>query len=201
MSRPLDEVTQVGASTVDGERRVARSTARAFAAAVSALLISTLVISRSDAALEAEGTIASSTATSGTIALTDDDGGRSLFDLRDLAPGRPIEQCVEVVYEGSILPVDLRMLAEAEGALGDFLLTSVETGSGGGFDSCERFEAGTSLFDGTLAELAAAGSVDVGTLYNTGDRLTFRVRFELADTNDALGLTTTAGFVWEVTPA
>ena len=201
MSRPLDEVTQPATAAADGERRVARSTARAFAAAVSALLISTLVISRSDAALEADGTISSSTASSGTIALTDDDGGRSLFDLRDLAPGRPVEQCVEVVYEGTILPVDLRMLAEAEGALGDFLSTTVETGSGGGFENCEGFESDAALFDGTLADLAAAGEVEVGTLYNTGDRLTFRVRFELEDTNDALGLTTTAGFVWEVTPA
>ena len=200
MSRPLDQLQPTVDTSATGERRLARATARAFAAALSALLISTLVVSRSDAALQADGTTSASTATTGTIELVDDDGGRSLFDLRDIAPGRPFERCVEVSYEGTLLPVELTVLAEAEGELAGFLDTTIESGTGGGFNSCAAFTPESVVYRGTLADLAASGATEVATLYNTGDSRSFRIRFEVADTNDALGLTTTAGFVWEVRP-
>ena len=158
-------------------------------------------MSRSDAALQADGTTSASTATTGTISLVDDDGGRSLFDLRDIAPGRPFEQCVEVSYEGTLLPVELTVLAEAEGELAGFLETRIESGTGGGFDSCAAFTPDDVVYRRNPRRPGCVrGRPRSATLYNTGDSRSFRIRFEVADTNDALGLTTTAGFIWEVRP-
>ena len=60
MARPLDELTLVVEDTDDDvqESWLTRTTARAFAAAVSALLIATLVINRSNDALTTDGTVA-----------------------------------------------------------------------------------------------------------------------------------------------
>jgi hypothetical protein len=200
MSRPLEEMERTVTSTKPAERRLARSTARAFAAAISALLVSTLVVSRSDAALTSEGSVSAATAVSGTISVTDDDDGRSLFDLQDLAPGRPFERCVEIQYDGSILPVDLTLIVGAQGDLPPFLMTTIESGSGGSFATCEGFMPAKTIFDGTLAELAGEDATEVSRMYNTGDRRTLRVRFEIEDSNEALGRSATASFVWEVRP-
>lgn len=202
MTRPLDDiVAPVPTGAEENEPRVARATARAFAAAVSALLISTLVVSRSGQALDVDGATSGTTATAGTIALVDDDQGRSLFDLADLAPNRPVERCLEVSYDGTILPVDLTVAASAEGGLSPFLDTRIEAGVGGDFDSCEDFVATSEVFDGTLARLDERGAVIVDTFYNTGESRSFRIVIAMADEQDALGLTTTADFIWEVTPS
>jgi hypothetical protein len=200
VSHRLDDIV-VTPDETPNERRLARSTARAFAAALSALLISTFVVSRSGSALGTDGTSAATTANSGTISLVDDDDGRSLFDLTDIAPGRPFEGCLSVTYDGTILPVDLTVAAEAQGDLAPFMATTIEVGKGGGFESCDGFEPEGVVYSGTLADLAATGATPVVTLRNTGETRSFRVTFEVADTNEALGLTTTAGFVWEVRPS
>lgn len=204
MARRLDPMSgkdvEPTVSTVD-DSSVARSTARAFAAALSALLVASLVVSRSNDALSTDGTIAGSVVSAGTISLVDDDQGRALFDLEDVAPGRPADRCIEVVYEGSILPVDLDMRAAASGPLAEFLDVTVEAGSGGGFDSCDGFVAEASVFAGTLAGLVGEEWVSLGRIVNTGDRATYRVRFAVQDRQEALGLTTNADFTWEATPS
>ncbi|MDH4171943.1 MAG: hypothetical protein OEW42_20360 [Acidimicrobiia bacterium] len=182
------------------DRRVARSTARAFAAAISALLIATLVVARSGSALEAEGTVAGTNFAAGTVSLVDDDRGRSLFDLSDMAPGRPVVRCIQVVYDGSILPVDLTLQAEGDGALLPYLETTIEEGTGGAFTSCDGFDPSRVVYGGTLSTLTTRSRLPIGTINNTGDGMSFRVTFDLADEQDALGKTASADFVWEVTP-
>ncbi len=203
MARPLDELTLVVEDTDDDvqESWLTRTTARAFAAAVSALLIATLVINRSNDALTTDGTVAGSALTSGTISLVDDDSGRALFDFSDMAPGRPLERCLEIVYEGSITPVDLSLVAESIGDLSGFLDLSIDEGTGAGFESCDGFIATGSLFRGTLAEFSDGRRLELGRLLNSGASRTYRIVFELQDTQDALGLAATADFIWEVTPS
>ncbi len=199
MTRPLSELPD-WVDSATREPGIGRSTARAFAAAITALLITTLVVNRSSEALTIEGTLAANTFESGTITLVDDDGGRSLFDLSDMAPGRPTDRCIEVVYEGSILPVDLMLTSEATGSLTPYLTLTIEEGRGGGFDSCVGFETTAKLYEGTLADLTEARTIELGRLLNVGDARSFRFRFDLADRQEALGQTATADFVWEVTP-
>jgi hypothetical protein len=203
MARPLDErsTQELEEETVGRELWLSRSTARAFAAAISALLIATLVVNRSSDALTAEGTAAASTISSGTISLTDDDEGRALFDLSAMAPGRPVIRCLEVRYDGSILPVDLVMKAEANGTLADYLDVTVDEGSGGSFETCEGFSIIRPVFAGTLGELAADDWIPLGRMVNTGDVRHYRIRMALQDTTDALGQSATADFIWEVSPS
>ena len=203
MPRPLVELQDTGAPepAKQQENSLARNAARAFAAALSVLLIATLVINRSSDALTAEGASAPSAVSSGTISLNDDDTGRALFDLSDMAPGRPVSRCIEVIYDGTILPVDLAMTAETTGALGSFLDMVVEEGTGGGFNSCRGFTAGSRLYRGTLTDFTGSGWLDLGRIVNTGTARTFRITVELADEQDALGLTATADFLWEATPS
>lgn len=200
MPQPLMERPSTGGDKGQ-ERRLARSTARAFAAAISALLISALVVNRSATALQAEGTVAGTTFSSGTIELIDDDQGRSLFDLSDMAPGRPAQRCLDVTYQGSILPVDLTLIGEFTGPLAHYLEATIEQGTGGSFESCNSFEADETIFSGTLEDLATLGRIDLGTIINTGDKREFRVTFDLADEQDALGLEASASLVWEASPS
>jgi hypothetical protein len=195
LSRPIDDVDE------EAQNWLTRTTARAFAAAVSALLIATLVVNRSNAALVTDGTVAGSALASGTISLVDDDAGAALFDFSDMAPGRPIVRCIEVIYEGSILPVDMILATESIGDLGAYLDLSIEEGIGGGFDSCEGFVATTPLFTGTLTQFAEGDSLELGRILNSGDSRSYRIIFDLQDEQAALGRTATAEFIWEVTPS
>ncbi len=183
------------------DRQIARSTARAFAAAAAALLVSTLVVARSDNALTSEGTGNGNSFEAGTISLADDDQGRSLFDLSDMAPGRPSTQCITVGYQGSVLPVDVGMLAEAQGELADYLTLTVEQGSGGNFDSCQGFVAASELYDGTLGGLADQGWSPVDRILNDGTELSFRFTFDIADDAKAIGASASASIIWEAVPA
>lgn len=199
MARPLDSVT-TGGEVERQDRRAARATARAFAAAISALLVSTLVIERSSAALEPDGTVTGSSVASGTVLLDDDDGGRSLFDLQNLAPGDPNVQCIELTYGGTLLPAALTVEALATGDLGPYLDVAIDVGRGGGYDDCAGFVADGTLFTGTLADLVDAGRIATGEALNTGDRFTYRFTFALQDDGDALGRTATLDIVWEAAP-
>lgn len=204
MARPLDLVDIEENIRVEEPRstaRLTRATARAFAAAVAALLIATLVVNRSSDALTADGTAAGASLSSGTIALVDDDQGRSLFDLGAMAPGRPVLRCLELVYDGTILPVDLSMRAVTSGPLTSFLDVSVEEGSGGSFEDCDGFRPTRPIFAGTLAELTDSEWLPLGRLVNTGETRTYRIRIELQDTDAALGQAARAEFLWEATPS
>jgi hypothetical protein len=206
MARPLHEIHEVDEAVeaverAESESWVTRSTARAFAAALSALLVASLVVNRSGEALTTEGTIAGTAVGSGTVSLIDDDEGQALFDLQDMAPGRPVIRCIEVVYEGTILPVDLAVRAEAAGALAGYLDVTIVEGTGGGFETCEGFAATSSVFAGTLAQLHDAGWQPLGPMVNTGDRRTYRITFDVQDRQEALGLATNADFTWEATPS
>lgn len=203
MVRPLDSVLLDAASGDQTEQvasRVDRAAARAFAAAVSALLISTLVVSQSSAAIDPDGTVAGNSVAAGTVSLTDDDLGRSLVNLDAMSPGQPVEQCITVSYDGTILPVELSLDTQTVGDLGPFLGVEIDRGQGGGFEDCENFEATEAVFEGTLAELDARGVMPLGFIYNTGDTSVFRFRFELANEADAVGRQSSIDFIWEAAP-
>lgn len=203
MARPLDSVSfdeREDDRSDDASSRLDRAAARAFASAVSALIISTLVVSQSTAAIDPDGTVAGNAVAAGTVELSDDDQGRSLVDLEAMAPRRPVEECINVSYTGSILPVDLTLDTQVVGDLGPFLDVVVEQGQGGGFENCDGFEADELVFDGTLDELDARGTMALGRFYNTGDEIAFRFRFELLDEADAVGRASSIDFVWEAAP-
>ena len=202
MPRPLTELrTPEDPLVARRDRGLNRRTSRSFAAAVAVLVLATVVVDRSDAALSGVSANAASAVNSGTVALDDDDEGRSLFLLDDLTPARPSVRCIEITYGGTILPVSLELQARAQGDLSRHLRVAIDEGDGGGYGSCDGFLASGSVFDGPLDELTGAGWLDVGTLVNTGERRTFRIALQLEDDQEALGLSTSLEFAWEVTPA
>lgn len=202
MARPLasaetrDDTTTTAAQR---RRRIDRSTARALAAALSALAVSAVVVGTSSSALVRHGTGVSSDITTGVITLADDDDGRSLVELRSMAPGRPVTQCLEVSYTGSVVPVDLTLRADSDGDIGPWVTVDVARGRDGGFDDCAGFVHEHDVFTGTLAELTE-DTLAVGSFSNLGESMTFRVRFDLADHEDAAGRVGTIDFVWEAAP-
>jgi hypothetical protein len=203
MPRPLSELHT---SNVDTERNkhelgVTGRTGRSFAAAASVLLLSTLVVNRSSGALTGTDANATAAVGSGSIELTDDDQGRSLFDLTNLTPARPEARCVEVTYGGTILPVALRLRAEADGSLADFLDVTIDEGTGGGFESCDGFTAVSPVFDGPLTDLTALGWVELGDILNAGDGRTYRISLQLEDNQEALTQETNLELAWEVEPS
>jgi len=202
MARSLLDYHEVDDETAvaNRENRIGRLAAAALAAAVSALIIGSLVVTFSQRALDPSGTVVAGSLSAGTISLIDDDEGRSLFDLSDMVPGRPVVHCIEVTYDGSIVPVELGMRAEAAGELARYLDVEVEEGQGGGFDDCGAFTPTGEVFAGTLEELAASGWLDLGDVVNTGDGFSFRISFDVQDRQEALGRSATTSFVWEVTP-
>ncbi|MEM9132954.1 MAG: hypothetical protein AAF962_18830 [Actinomycetota bacterium] len=202
MARPLLEARPTSAPEPleQRSRRISQLTASALAAAFSALIIATLVVNRSTN-LDPAGTLASGDLEAGTISLVDDDQGRLLFDLADLGPSRPVAHCIEVTYDGTVVPVDLAMRAEANGTLTRYLDVTVEHGTGGGFRNCDGFTADGEVFIGTLAQLAASGWLPQDRILNSGDSRSYRVTFVLQPRQEALGQSASTSFVWEVTPS
>ncbi len=180
---------------------VDRSAARALAAAISSLIISTLVVSQSAQALDPEGTIGANAVAAGTVNLVDDDQGRSLVNLTDMAPGRPVEECIVVTYEGTVLPVDISLAATTIGPLADYLWVDAELGSGGGYGSCDGFVASEVAFSGSVTDFAQTDPLRVAKLRNQGDGLAFRFRFDVLDDAGAIGQAASVDFVWEATPS
>ncbi len=177
MARPLT-LEDLRSNDVEDEAQgtwVNQGTARAFAAALSALLIATFVISRSGEALDIQGT------------------------TTDMAPGRASEECINISYGGTIVPVDLTMKAEITGDLAPFLDVVIERGPSGGFGDCDGFVSSGLVFDGTLDELAR-NRLELERFFNQSDSRTYRVRFALQDREEALGRAASVGFIWEVKP-
>lgn len=203
MTRPLSElrISAPDTESATHDLRVTRRTSRSFAAAVAVLLLATVVVNRSGAAFTGSTADSSGVVSSGTIELGDDDQGRSLFDLRDLVPGRPVTRCLEVAYTGTILPVELAVRAEARGSLAQFLDVTIDAGTGGGFESCNGFVPSDAVYRGTLDDLAARSWVEVAEIVNSSERRTFRIEVAVQDRAEALGRETTLELAWEVTPA
>lgn len=200
MARRYDSLLTGRSDGDTAVRRVDHSTARAFAAALSALAISTLVVTTSSSALQPRGTIAANHFQAGTVSVTDDDEGHSLVNLTNMSPARPVEKCIRVIYEGSIVPVSLTLAATTAGDLAPYLTVSVERGTGAGFDSCDGFVANDVVFDGRLSDMDDLGMMSLGRLLNTGDSVSFRFVFELADDEAAVGRAGSADFSWQVSP-
>ena len=183
MPRSLSELQAADsvATELGRDLGVTRKTSRSFAAAVAVLMLSTIVVSRSSQALNSGSASASSAINSGTIELTDDDDGRSLFVLDDLTPARPAVRCIEVTYAGTILPVELRLSAEAQGDLADYLDVTISEGAGGNYGSCLGFVKSATVYAGVLTDLTKMEWIPIGNLVNTGEVRVFRIELQLQD--------------------
>lgn len=199
MARPLDQQLAAGESVEEeGGSGTGRTTARALATALALLMVSLLVVTRSRDAFDSTGATLDASFTTGDVQLSDDDGGTTLFDIPNMVPGRPVFECIEVTYEGDVLPMDVKMNASADGALVPALVVTVEAGAGGGFQDCDGFEPTEILFEGSLAGLAARNTpLSAFTAEETPFTETFRFTFDLDGAVPVEGrATATADLAW-----
>lgn len=108
-------------------------------------------------------------ATSGTVDVTDNDGGApAMLSFSDAMPGTSDTGCIKVVYSGS-LTSDLRLYGTTTGSgLDQYLDLKITRGTYSGpdpaFDSCTNFREDATDYIG-----AGAGVIYNGTLQGFGD--------------------------------
>lgn len=176
---------------------------RLVAIAITALLISFIVIDRTSGALSAGAATPPSDIGAGSIALTDDDGDRSLFDVGDLLPGRPTTNCIRVAYDGTAFDGVVGFRARGGGDLAPLVDITVEVGDGGDFGDCDGFEPADTLYRGTLASLVSEHGEDgeaipAMTIRSVHQVRTFRVTMAVRDDTAAAGRIASVEFRWSV---
>lgn len=203
VARPLDDYrvgNDLGTIRTRTVRRIDRSAAMAFGAAIASLAVAAVVVNQSAAAIDPKGSIAGASLEVGTVVLADDDGGRSLIRLDSMLPGRPAEECIEITYEGTILPVELTLAVAVTGDLARLIMVEIDRASAGGFGRCDDLVAPDRVYQGSLADLASGGPLPVDVYRNQSDSTSFRFRFELLDEAEAMGLAVNVDFRWEAVP-
>jgi hypothetical protein len=175
------------------------------------LLVSFLVIGTSRAAFSDTTDNSGNAFTSGSVTITDDDGGDALFDVSALAPGDSHENCIEVTYTGTLsAEVRLYGTAGASSDLNDALTVTVQRGTGGGFVgtetpsgslSCTGFVSATEVFSGTLTTFLNATNYGTGEdnwAVTNGSSAVYRFFVEFDTSDDSLqGGTSNVTFTWE----
>lgn len=125
------------------------------------------------------------------------------FTAHDLTPGTTGKRCISVTYDGTVVPVDVRLYAAdpTGGALGDHITLTVWEGAGGS-TSCTGFlPAGNDpIYSGGMTTFAAqsAGTGGVGwwSPAATGEVRTYEFSYTVgadAPQSSSYGVS----FVWE----
>ena len=141
----------------------------------------------------------------GTVTLSDDDGGSALFTASGLVPGSSGSNCITVTYTGTV-PTTVRLYASASSdasSVASYLDLTIQEGNGGNFGNCTGFTAATTLYTGTLATFTSSK-----TSYATGTGTwapitaasrVYKVSYTLnsATPNTKQGAITTATLQWE----
>ncbi|MFJ3382647.1 MULTISPECIES: hypothetical protein [unclassified Curtobacterium] len=141
----------------------------------------------------------------GAVSLSDDDRGVALFSADDLVPGSSDSNCITVTST-TTNPAEVRLYTAAqsdEDTIGQHLQMTVERGTLATAGDCTTFTGASTVHDGTLAELLAAGSfgdgVDDWKPATGTSSTTYRFSYALdADTpNTAQDSEVGTTFVWE----
>lgn len=189
---------------VDGNgrwmRRADTKAVRALTGGATALLVAFLVAGYSQIALGARTGNEGTTLGVGTVELADDDEGRTLFDVPNMAPGRPVTQCINVHYVGTVTPASISLTLEGGGDLADDLDLTVEVGDGGGYQTCRGFVSDGVVHQGTFGALLRDEAAVLAWRASSSTRQrTFRFTFVM-DEDATPGSTARASFVWRANP-
>jgi len=178
----------------------------AGAAVPVALLLSGLQVWQSSYAAFTTQANGTATWTAGTVTITDDAPGSTLFTATDILPGDSGNRCVTVTFAGSA-DSDVRLYATASGALGTDLQLTVEQGTLAGADCSNDFTAdsGAPVSSGTLSAFATA-AFDYASGYGvwtpaalSGATKVYRLTWTLdpATPTSSQGASASATFTWE----
>ena len=182
--------------------KIVGSLIRLTAIASALLMLTVLVVTRSEAAFSDTTSNASNSFSTGSVVLTDDDLGATMFTAATLTPGVPQIECITVTYSGTLVPADIRLYAVTAGALNVYLDTSIDVGTGGVFGDCSGFVPVAKLYTGTMQNLGTshvdwASGIATYTATTNPQSVTVRFTVDVQDDINAQGQSSTADFIFE----
>ncbi|MBT8239919.1 MAG: hypothetical protein KJN63_01680 [Acidimicrobiia bacterium] len=128
------------------------------------------------------------------------------IDADGLYPGRVVDRCLPVQFNGSIDGVAVRLIGRSRGGTGleEFVDAVVEVGEGSD-NECGDFVIERTEFEGTLVDLwQQHGDFETGLEIlesaNDGDGATVRIQLEVMSDNQAQGLTSSFSILIEARP-
>ncbi len=134
-------------------RKFFTSIIRLLAVATAMMMLTILIVTHSEAAFSDTTVNTANSFSTGSVVITDDDLGNALFTAASVSPGVPVVSCIEVSYEGSLVPADVRLYGSSSGVLAPYLDTTIEVGTGGSFGSCAGFVPSSTIYNNTLDNL------------------------------------------------
>jgi hypothetical protein len=184
--------------------KLALAGAALLASVTGAGLVTMGVLNTSRAAFSTSTADGANNWATGTVALSDDDGGSVMFNASNLTGGASLSKCITVTYSGSVTTgVTTGLYGSASGALADYLDLTIEEGTGGGFSSCTGFTASSTVYSGEVDDFASAHT-NWATRRNTGwtpaanpSTRVFRFTVAVQNDNAAQNKTATATYTWE----
>ena len=120
-------------------QRLISGTVRVVAFSAAMLLLTMLVVTRSQAAFTASTSNTGNGFTAGDLSLFDDDNGTAMFNATGMVPGATVTECITVTYDGDVTPAPVRLYGTGTGALAQYLDLTIEVGTGGSSASCSGF--------------------------------------------------------------
>ena len=183
-------------------QKLISGTVRVVAFSAAMLLLTMLVVTRSQAAFTATTSNPTSGFSAGKLQLSDDDSNGAMFNATKMVPGTAVVECITVTYSGDVTPSPVEIYGTSSGALAPYLDLKVEVGTGGSAASCSGFTASSTLYTGTLANFSSSYSnwsngLAAMNATTTPFTRTFQFTATVQDTDAAQSLNATAGFTWE----
>ena len=157
-----------------------KTRSRSSRAIVGALLLALAALAGTVAEAAFRGTLTheSNQLSSGSVAISDNDGGSAMLSLSGAALGATDTSCIRATSNGS-LPSGVRHYASTSGALSPYLSLKVTRGSGASsFDSCTGFSADSTdyigagsgvIFDGKLSAYPTSYGAGIVDPSSSGD--------------------------------
>lgn len=181
------------------------------ATVASVLLVSLLVVRVSSAAFSATTQNPSNNWASGSIALSDDDGGglaSAMFDVTGMLPGQTVTRCIKLTYTGATDPTQVKLYGSVtDNGLADYLDVTVKQGAGGGYGNCTGFTASGTILNAVKLKNFGINNTGYSTGVGTWDPAAsgdtqvyeFTVTLRSDTPSSAQGSDAKATFTWETT--
>lgn len=176
---------------------------RLSAVATAMLMLTVLIVTHSEAAFSDTTDNTSNTFATGSVVLSDDDGGSTaMFTATGMTAGVPVVECITVTYSGTLVPAQVRLYGTTSGVLAPYVDTTIEVGSGGSFGDCTLFSPTATIYNDTLANFPvnhfdwASGQAVFSPAVNPESR-TLRFTVTVQDVPAAQGQSAAADFTFE----
>lgn len=152
---------------------------------------------------------AANTYAAGTVYVSDNDAGSSMWSVSNQLPGASVTKCIRITYTGS-LDADVKLYTSSgSNGLDQYLDLTVDKGSmpsGTSFPACTSFSSESTIYSGTVQNFKSTKTSfasGVGaypgaqTKWATNDTLVYRFTVTLQNNSNAQGLSCTLGLTWE----